>query len=644
MWLQAGRIFLLATPCSPGAAGPQDRVQPGVFPQRRSEPYLTIAIAGSGRSPGVTIADVNLKLIWDVIRVGSKSGRNGYAYVVDRQGRLIAHPDISLVLRNTGFAMLPQVAAGLPEIGGAAPMAFPDGLETDNTGARVLSAHATLPALGWLVFVELPRAEALEPLYASALRTAVVLLSGLVLAALVALFVVRRMVGPIRLLQEGAARIGAGDLDSRIDVRTGDELEQLAGQFNTMAGQLQQSYAGLERKVAERTQELHGALTYQTAITDVLKVMSRSTTDLTPVLQIVVEMAMQLCSASQASIFQLEDGFYYWKAGHGLNPAYRDIEMRSRIAMGSDTLVGRVAATGNTVHVADALADASYEPKDAARIGDVRSMLGVPLLREGVPVGVFAMARTSVEPFNDREVEMVTVFADQAVIAIENVRLFREIEDKSRQLELASAHKSQFLANMSHELRTPLNAILGYTELLVDGIYGTLAVKPREVLERVQENGRNLLALINDVLDLSKIETGLVTLTVELYSVGALVTSVIGAMEPLAGAKGLALVARTDAAAPLALGDARRLQQVLVNLVGNAIKFTDAGQVEVTSAVIGNGLRIMVRDTGPGIAAEDQERIFEEFHQVDNSSTRRKGGTGLGPAISRRIVGLHGGA
>jgi two-component system NtrC family sensor kinase len=230
-----------------------------VYFRNESEPYLTIAIAGSGRNPGVTVVEVNLKLIWDVIRE-LRIGRNGYAYVVDRQGRLIAHPDISLVLRNTSFAMLPQVATGLREIGGATPEPPFGGADTNNDGKRVVSAHAALPALNWLVFVELPRTEAFEPLLESIMRTAAVLLAGLVLAALVAWFMVRRMVGPIRLLQAGAARIGAGDLDSRINVRTGDELESLADEFNTMAGQLQQSYTGLERKVAERTKELHQSL------------------------------------------------------------------------------------------------------------------------------------------------------------------------------------------------------------------------------------------------------------------------------------------------------------------------------------------------------------------------------------------------
>ena len=233
--------------------------------------------------------------------------------------------------------------------------------------------------------------------------------------------------------------------------------------------------------------------------------------------------------------------------------------------------------------------------------------------------------------------------ASQSVLAIQNARLYREIADKSEQLALASAHKSQFLANMSHELRTPLNAILGYAELLVDGIYGVLPAKAQDVLERVQNNGKHLLALINDVLDLAKIEAGQLTLTLEDYSLPELVRAVVAATEPLAAAKGLKFVAKVADGLPLAHGDARRVSQVLLNLVGNAVKFTDAGEIEINASAEAGRFVLTVRDTGPGIAEGDHERIFGEFQQVDNANTRKRGGTGLGLAISKRMVEMQGG-
>jgi signal transduction histidine kinase len=229
------------------------------------------------------------------------------------------------------------------------------------------------------------------------------------------------------------------------------------------------------------------------------------------------------------------------------------------------------------------------------------------------------------------------------VLAIQNARLFHEIEDKSRQLEIASKHKSQFLANMSHELRTPLNAILGYTELILDNIYGETPQKMRGVLERVQRNGKHLLGLINDVLDLSKIEAGQLTLALADYSLKDVVHSVFAAVESLANEKKLALRVEMPNNLPVGRGDERRLTQVLLNLVGNAIKFTDQGEVAVKASALNGAYTLSVCDTGPGIPPADQAKIFEEFQQVDNTSTRKKGGTGLGLSISRRIVELHGG-
>ena len=234
-------------------------------------------------------------------------------------------------------------------------------------------------------------------------------------------------------------------------------------------------------------------------------------------------------------------------------------------------------------------------------------------------------------------------FASQSALAIQNARLFQEIEDKSRQLELASQHKSQFLANMSHELRTPLNAILGYTELMQDGLYGELPAKTTEVLDRVQKNGKHLLGLINDVLDLAKIEAGQLVLGIEGYSMQDVVQTVVSATESLAAAKKLPLKVEFSKDMPQGQGDERRIAQVLLNLVGNAIKFTDVGEVRIAAKAVDGKFRVAVVDTGPGIPDAEQARIFHEFHQVDSSNTKKKGGTGLGLAISKRVVELHGG-
>jgi len=258
-------------------------------------------------------------------------------------------------------------------------------------------------------------------------------------------------------------------------------------------------------------------------------------------------------------------------------------------------------------------------------------------------VGGLVVWRTETGAFSATVVNLLQTFASQSVLAIENARLFREIEEKGRQLETASKHKSQFLANMSHELRTPLNAILGYTELILDNIYGEVGEKVRDVLGRLEKSGRHLLALINDVLDLSKIEAGQLTLALNDYSMSDVVQTVLTAVESLAAEKRLALKVTMAPELPLGYGDERRIGQVLLNLVGNAIKFTEVGEVRVEVNASDGAFRVAVADTGPGIAPEDQEKIFEEFQQVDSSSTRKKGGTGLGLSIAKRIVEMHGG-
>ena len=567
--------------------------------------------------------------------------------------------------------------------------------------------------------------------------------------------------------------------------------------------------------------ELRESLQQQTATADVLKVISRSTFDLQKVLDTLTEFAARLCQADMAAIRGQRGSAFYYASNYGFPPGYAEYAKNFPFEPGRGTTVGRALLEAKTVQIADVLTDLEYTYAEGQELGGFRSVLAVPLLREGNPIGVIALTRKAVQAFTDKQIELVNTFADQAVIAIENVRLlnelrarttelgrlveelralgdvsqavnstvdlatvlstivsravqlsgteagaiyefdeqqtelqlrstygmseelittlrdqhiglgdpiferavtrrepvqiedlgaspptpaqdivaragfrallvvplfardrvigalvvrrkapgtfpenivdllktfaaqsvlaiqnarlFTEIDEKSRQLEIASQHKSQFLANMSHELRTPLNAILGYTELILDKIYGETPEKMREVLERLHANGKHLLGLINDVLDLSKIEAGELTLDLADYSLKEVVQTVFTAVELLATGKKLALTIDVAPNLPRGHGDERRLVQVLLNLVGNAIKFTDKGEVAIEATTSDGSFTVAVRDTGPGISPSDQGKIFEEFQQAENAATKRKGGTGLGLSIAKRIIGMHGG-
>ena len=444
-----------------------------VYFRRESEPYMTLAIAGTRRDAGVSVAEVNLKLIWDVVSQ-IKVGERGHAYVVDAQGRLIAHPDISLVLRNTDMSRLAQVSAARA---GAAGGVASDKVQEreDISGRKVLTAYAPVAPLGWLVFVELPATEAYAPLYAALQRLGVVLLAALGFAVLAGMFLAGRMVGPIQALRAGAERIGGGDLSQRIRIKTGDELEALADQFNDMAGRLQESYAGLEQKVEQRT---------------------------------------------------------------------------------------------------------------------------------------------------------------------------REVEEKSRQLEMASQHKSQFLASMSHELRTPLNAIIGLTEMMVSNAARFGTEKAAEPLRRVHRAGTHLLGLINQVLDLSKIEAGKLELSPDLVALAPLITEVVDTARPLAEQNNNRLVVKSQENLGSLTVDPMRLRQILLNLLSNACKFTKQGEVTLLARKMikqGNWIEFAVSDTGIGMTPEQQAKLFEEFTQADSSTARQYGGTGLGLAITRKLARMMGG-
>ena len=333
--------------------------------------------------------------------------------------------------------------------------------------------------------------------------------------------------------------------------------------------------------------------------------------------------------------FDLEAGY---NMGEDLVTAVRKRPIRF-----GETLVGECAERREAVQIED-LTEAPPHPLFEMHIkAGVRALLGVPLLHQDEVVGALVVRRKRAGAFPPRSSTCSRPSPSQSSLAIQNARLFHEIEQKGRELEVASQHKSQFVANMSHELRTPLAAILGYAELMQEGFHGALPDKAKATLARVQSNGKHLLGLINSVLDISKIEAGQFSLNLAEYALDGMVETVRVATESLAAAKTLALTTEVASNLPRGLGDEQRLTQVLLNLVGNAIKFTDRGEVRITAAVKDSHFALDVRDTGPGIPAEEQERIFKEFHQIDNSSTRTKGGTGLGLAIAKQIVEMHGG-
>jgi GAF domain-containing protein len=401
--------------------------------------------------------------------------------------------------------------------------------------------------------------------------------------------------------------------------------------------------ARLLSELRQRTDDLTESLAQQTATADVLKVISRSAFDLRAVLQTLVESAARFCAADKATIVREKDDRFYTAEAFGYSREFLEYMRAIPIKAERGSASGRALLEGRLIHIPDVKADPEYTFVEAPRLGDFRTALCVPMLREGDPIGVLTLTRSEVQPFTDKQIELVTTFADQAAIAIENVRLFEEIQDKSRQLEEASQHKSQFLANMSHELRTPLNAILGYTELMTDGAYGEPSEKMLGILKRLEANGKHLLGLINDVLDLSKIEAGQLVLELSEYSIQDIAQTVRSTLEPLAADKKLGFKVEVAPQLPSGRGDGRRLTQVLINLVGNAIKFTDAGEVAIKAEANNGSFHVLVSDTGPGISTVDQAKLFQEFQQADNAITRKKGGTGLGLAISKRIIEMHGG-
>jgi signal transduction histidine kinase len=444
-----------------------------VYFVRESEPYITVALPlerYAGRVVGVLQAEVNLKYVWEVISA-IKQGRAGYAYVVTRAGDLISHPDMSVVLQHRSVRRLNQVKAAFqPGVGVSRAKA----VVADNlSGEEVFSSYAVIPMLDWAVIVEQPVGEAYEPLYGSMFRTSSLLLVGLVVALLASLFVARRVLGPLELLRKGTERIGGGDLGFRLKIKTGDEIEVLADEFNKMTEHLSEAYTGLEHKVAERT---------------------------------------------------------------------------------------------------------------------------------------------------------------KALIIV------------NEKLEAANNLKSQFLANVNHELRTPVSAIIGYGRLILRETEGKIPELQKENLQDLLNNAERLLVQIDSLLDFAKIEAGKIEVHVEPLKIQEVVYGAISIIEPTLDKNVVRLICDIPSDIATIYTDGEKLRQIILNLVGNAAKFTDCGEIKISACHENGDLKLVFADTGIGIDRADINRIFEEFDRGRLSSDGAYRGTGLGLAIVKRLVEVLGGS
>jgi signal transduction histidine kinase len=654
-----------------------------VYFRRESEPYMTLSLAGTRRDAGVSVAEVNLKLIWDVVSK-IKVGERGQAYVVDARGRLIAHPDISLVLRNTDMTRLAQVQAAQRDAISGSEDEIP--ATNDIQGRTVLSAFAPVAPLGWTVFVELPVGEAYQPLIASIRRSALVLLAALCLAAIAGLFLARRMVVPIQALRTGAARIGGGDLSQRISVRTGDELEALADQFNDMAGRLQESYTGLENKVEERTQQLAQSVKELRALGEVTQAVN-STVDLETVLSTIVAKATQLSNTEACAIYVFDDATeeFRLRATYGLDVA-AVAEIRDRHIRLGETAIGEAVLQRIPIQIPDLQDDPAGTLDIIIRAG-FRALLIIPLLSSDQIVGALVVRRRQPGEFSKGTVELLQTFGAQSVLAIQNARLFESVETRTRELakllddlrtaqdRLVQTEKlaslGQLTAGIAHEIKNPLNFVNNFSAVsseLVDELREALkgveldsklrseiaeiAGMLQGNLEKVVQHGKRADSIVKNMLLHSRQGSG-EHRPVDINSVveESLNLAYHGARAERQGFN-ITLEKSFDPGAGEVDLFPQEITRVLLNLISNGFYAATKRKAEVNgvdfepklAAVtksLGDSVEIRIRDNGTGIPPEIKERMFNPFFTTKPAGE----GTGLGLSISHDIiVKQHGGS
>jgi signal transduction histidine kinase len=417
-----------------------------------------------------------------------------------------------------------------------------------------------------------------------------------------------------------------------------------------MVASTHKSFASLQEKVDALAREVSESLTQQTATSEILRVIAMSPTDLQPVLNTVAENAARICEANDALIYRFDGCGFKGVAEYGPLPGNLG---KGPPIVDRHSVPGRAVIDRQTVHVRDLSEVPTTELRaDFLRRHGTQTVLATPLLREGIPIGVIMIRRMEVRPFSDRQIALLETFADEAVIAIENVRLFQEIQEKNEQLEVVNVKlrdldrlKSDFVAKVSHELRTPLTAIKGAVDLVLLEVAGPLTEKQYHYLNRVRSNTQHLAGLINDLLDLSKIESGKTEIKATRVALDGLVHEVVESLRPIAAEKAITLEVTFREPSILVWGDRDKVNQVLMNLIGNAIKFTPV-QGRVTVSALKNEkdkVQLSVSDTGPGVPPDEKEKIFAKFYQMPELNGANPKGTGLGLAISKALVELHGG-
>ena len=655
-----------------------------VYFRRQSEPYMTLSLAGTRRDAGVSIAEVNLKLIWDVVSK-IKVGKRGSAYVVGAQGRLIAHPDISLVLRNTDMTRLAQVQAAQRAEAGFSV----DDLQTatDIQGRRVLTAFAPVAPLGWTVFVELPVDEAYQPLITSIQRAALVLFGALCLAALAGIFLARRMMVPIQALRAGAARIGGGDLSQRISVRTGDELEAFADQFNDMAGRLQESYADLEKKVDERTRELARSVGELRALGEVTQAVN-STVDLETVLTTIVAKATQLSSTEAGAIYVFDDVHreFHLRATYGMDQELIDALASQHIGL-EEPSVAQIFAQTEPTQVVDLQQEAPSELNEITLRAGYHARLVAPLTRGEDVVGMLVVRRRTAGQFEKSTVDLIKTFAAQSALAIQNARLFENVETRTRELaksleELRTAQDrlvqteklaslGQLTAGIAHEIKNPLNFVNNFSAISVELIdelrqalaganldtklraeIGEIADMLQGNLDKVVQHGKRADSIVKNMLLHSRQGSG----EHRPVDINALVEESVNLAYHGARAEKQSFNITLEKSFDPTAGEVdlfpQEITRVLLNLISNGFYAatkrkaeTNGGDYEpalaATTKNLGDSVEIRIRDNGTGIPLEVKAKMFTPFF-----TTKPVGeGTGLGLSLSYDIiVKQHGGS